>query len=599
MKTANRRKIRSHTKLFLLFIATFLIPLIAITTVSWQLLYKQMQQQALLSDKREISQLGYSINAELTKVVSLGHLISANRSLHSYLSAYSSGEVSLDYAKQAIHALLKQYSPMLFSMNSLSPSITVVTDNGVVFGEEIDASLLQSNAFKEAIAKFKTSYNQYESVWLSDAQLFGIEIPSHESCIYALHTLRNPNSWENMGTIVFRIRQSRLLSQYMGSVKDYQNIYIIDNEGNILSEMECLGDIATPAETYSGFLDIRDTLLTEQEGMQQIVTVYGLPTTRWRILSVSDLKGPMTGFYQVGSGFILAVAGCALLSLLLSYLFSRRFIQPVLALKDQMQQVKHGDLSARVKVASQDEIGELSQLFNEMVERIEKLMEQVVAEQRAKRKADILSLQTQINPHFLYNTMASIRYMVLADNKQNAETIILALNRILKYALSDTHEFISVNMELDQLGNYLTIEKFSFSTPLQVDIRVDDKLGDCKTIKLLLQPIVENALLHGLKGKTDNPTLKISVRAAENDLLFIVEDNGSGFDPATLKLRKPPIQDSHHIGLQNVDKRIKLHFGTAYGMKIESEIGKGTTVTLRIPKITEKEEGSYEYPDRR
>lgn len=254
-----------------------------------------------------------------------------------------------------------------------------------------------------------------------------------------------------------------------------------------------------------------------------------------------------------------------------------------------MGQVICGDLSARASRLSDDEIGDLAEQFNQMVIHISTLMNQIIAEQEAKRKSDIQFLQSQINPHFLYNTLTSLRYMVLAGRKEDAETSILALNRILRYSLSEAQQYITINMEMDMLANYLTIANFSFETPMDATIDIDPAIGSCLTIRLLLQPIVENAILHGLKATKIPPKLRIQGYADGDSIVFSIKDNGVGFDVSTLNMEEPP-RDSSHIGIKNVNMRIKLQFGSAYSLKIYSRTGIGTTVIIRIPRIEEQEE---------
>lgn len=270
---------------------------------------------------------------------------------------------------------------------------------------------------------------------------------------------------------------------------------------------------------------------------------------------------------------------------------------PIQKLNASVHRVSQGDLNARVEITTKDEIGQLSQHFNQMLDHTQSLMNVIIEEQAAKRKADIASLQAQINPHFLYNTLTSIRYMSLVGKKEDVDTAILALNSILKCALSDTESFVSINMEMEQLKNYLIIAKYGFSVPLKVNMDIEPELGNCKTIKLILQPIVENAVIHGLKGNLNDPTLSIRVYSENDSVCFLVHDNGVGFDVSSLP-KKKALSDSNHIGVHNVNARIQLYFGSDYGIHIESQPGTGTKVWVKIPKISGEGSICHEYFNR-
>ncbi|MHB1314690.1 MAG: sensor histidine kinase [Christensenellales bacterium] len=599
MRKFLQSKIRSHIKLFVLFIVTLIIPLTIITLISQYMLSAQMEEKLVDADKRGISQLMTSLNLELNKIGSIGHLVNANASLSQCIAEYQKGNLDYEKANTWIKNIVNEYSVVQYSMNSMYPSIAVMTFDGSIFGNILNREIFKTEEFKEAIADFSDSYNQYEVTWITDTQLFHIENPAHDNNIYLLHSLWDSFTLKRIGVIVLQMRQSSLLKQYMGAVASQQSIFIVSPDGQVISQMDNLKLDYNPKDVFNYQLEGNDTFIKKLNGERYLVSVYQIPTTRWRILSVSEMDALLVGFSQISSTYIIAIVACIILSLFLAYSFSSYFIRPVKRLNLQMRHVMQGNLKARVTVSSSDEIGELSLQFNQMVEQLQTLMQRVVEEQEAKRKSDIFFLQSQINPHILYNTLASLRYMIVTGDKENAETIVLALNRIMKCMLSDTQQLITINMEAAQLNDYLTIAKFGFVTPLETSVDIDPEIGDCKTMKLLLQPIVENAVLHGLKAKQDHPVLSVKAYQSGDDIEFAVQDNGSGFDVAELNNKKKSKKESMHIGIDNVDRRIKLYFGEKYGLKIESEIGKGTTVYIRIPKILEKEEFTLnEYIDR-
>lgn len=226
-----------------------------------------------------------------------------------------------------------------------------------------------------------------------------------------------------------------------------------------------------------------------------------------------------------------------------------------------------------------------------MIDRLQELVTQIVIEQEEKRRAAIIAYQTQINPHFLMNTLSSIRYMIYTSDPKDIDKMILALTKILKYALSDSGEYATLSMELEQLRNYMTIQQFGFDSPLDYDITVDPKLEDCKIVKLLLQPLAENAVLHGLKMQQNSPLLTVTAVALyDNRIQITISDNGIGFDSENVMAQ---LADGTYtgIGLRNVYNRLLLHYGNNFSFDIEShtEGNTGTRIVIIIPRETSKE----------
>ena len=219
-------------------------------------------------------------------------------------------------------------------------------------------------------------------------------------------------------------------------------------------------------------------------------------------------------------------------------------------------------------------------------------MQQVIKEQELKRISDIKMFQAQVSPHFLYNTLTSIRYMIYSSPPAEVDKILLSLNRFLKYVLSDSEKiYVTLNRELEQLANYVTIQECGFDTPLCYQVEIEPDLGNCLIVKMLLQPLIENALLHGLKPNNENPTLKIKITSFDTkNIQIVISDNGVGFDPNTLndhEFRKQTTISHHHMGIANVRQRLLLHYGDHGYLDIQSQQGCGTVIRIVIPKETE------------
>jgi two-component system, sensor histidine kinase YesM len=242
-----------------------------------------------------------------------------------------------------------------------------------------------------------------------------------------------------------------------------------------------------------------------------------------------------------------------------------------------------------------DEITELGMSFNIMIGKIKELLDSKIEEQENLKKAELRALQAQINPHFLYNTLDTIIWMAESKKTDQVVKIVSALSKFFRISLSKGMDWITIGEEVERIRSYLTIQKMRYRDILDFNIEVDKDVAENTILKLILQPLVENALYHGIKNKRKGGTISVRARKnGEDEILLEVEDDGIGFTPEKLnQLRADLEDDSGRIklesgfGLDNVNKRIRLYYGKPYGLTVQSEYTTGTCVTLVIPAKVE------------
>jgi two-component system sensor histidine kinase YesM len=286
---------------------------------------------------------------------------------------------------------------------------------------------------------------------------------------------------------------------------------------------------------------------------------------------------------------VVTVALIAAAALLTVYI-SNSVSDPVKKLIEMSMAVSAGDFSTRVIDGNRDEIARLSDSFNEMTERVSELIDRVREEQAKLRDAEFRLLSAQINPHFLYNTLETIVWM--AESRQNDKVIAVtkALSNFFRKSLAGGRDIATVAEEIEQVESYLLIQQMRYSDTMTYSIRVDTAAADCLVPKLTLQPIVENALYHGLKNKRGGGIIEITAEAGEDAAIITVRDTGAGMTRERLAaLRRrvdspPESADVDGIGLANVSGRLRLGFGEGYGVAVDSEYGAGTTVRIRVPR---------------
>jgi len=332
--------------------------------------------------------------------------------------------------------------------------------------------------------------------------------------------------------------------------------------------------------TYGSYFD-------DSTGVDRLITIQTVSNVGWKIVGVSYMDEIVTTQKEINTFLFWLLLAVLAFVLLITLYMSAKISQPIKRLEKSMQLVERGNFDIHIPIRRDDEVGRLSRRFNLMVNRIRELMNQNIYEQEAKRKSELEVLQSQIHPHFLYNTLNSVVRMAGTGKNEDVITMITSLSRFFRISLSRGERFIPVADELEHIRHYLIIQKMRYKNKFEFEIDAEEAALQCRTLKLVLQPLVENAIYHGIEPSVDQGLIRIRAGIEEGKLMLRVEDNGIGIPPAKLKtlLTETSLgnDEGTGIGLRNVHERIRLNYGEEYGLHIESEREEGTTVTVRLP----------------
>lgn len=380
---------------------------------------------------------------------------------------------------------------------------------------------------------------------------------------------------------------SELCDQNSIGEKGY--VFILDEEGNIVyhpQQQQLYNELQTENIDMVMNAD-SDTVLTDNGDNGKLYTISRSEKTGWTVVGCVNVGELLKGSRQAQSIYLMVAVILVIVALLISSVIAKNITLPIQRLRDSMARVQTGDFEAAdVEVVSENEIGSLTTSFNVMTHRIQELMEQNIYEQKEKRKSELKALQSQINPHFLYNTLDSIIWM--AEGKKNEEVVLMtaSLARLLRQSISNEDEVVSVGQEVEYARSYLTIQKMRYKDKLEFQITVAPEISRVHIIKLVLQPIIENAIYHGLKYKESKGLLKLHGYAEGGNAVLEIIDNGVGMDKERLDHIFEQHKVNYHsngVGVYNVQQRLQLYYGKNYGITYESRPGKGTKATITIP----------------
>lgn len=331
------------------------------------------------------------------------------------------------------------------------------------------------------------------------------------------------------------------------------------------------------------------------EKTQRMTTVKTVGYTGWKLVSVVPMEEVMAQ-YDGTQTYIFIIAIClALLFIQLSSFITKKITNPIYRLEKAVGKLEAGDWDTEIEVSGSEEIRHLGKSIQSMVDQLKQLMDEVVMEQELKRKSELDALQTQINPHFLYNTLDSVVWMIENEKYEGAVTMITSLARLFRISISKGKSIISVGEELAHAEYYMAIQNIRYNNKFTYSIEATEEIRTKATVKLILQPMIENAIIHGMAYMDEDDGGHIAVRAYEQDnqLIMEVEDNGCGITEERMdEIRHGKNTEKNPgsgIGMGNVHERIKIYFGGNFGVQILSEPDEGTLIRMNMPLLNQKD----------
>ena len=404
----------------------------------------------------------------------------------------------------------------------------------------------------------------------------------------------------DQGVLLIDIRYSSLEQLFDGvNLGNGGYVYLISSSGEIIYHPQAqLIDSGIVRENNLEVSGLRDGNYRQTvDGEERTVTVKTVGYTGWKVVGVTPLDGVSLNNIKTKLLVIFMIAFVLFIMTIINSYISSRITDPIKELEKSVNEIEAGNLETEVRSGGSYEIQHLGNSIQNMARQIRRLMDDIVAEHESKRKSEFDTLQAQINPHFLYNTLDIIVWMIENENLTDAVRVVTALARFFRISLSRGKSIIAVRDELEHVRNYLMIQHMRYKNKFTYTVEAEDEVLDLASLKLILQPLVENAIYHGMEFMDGDGEIRIRAWRQDKDLFMSVSDNGLGM---TREQVKRLFGDTDHVpsgsGVKNVHQRIRLYFGNGYGLEIQSEPDEGTTVTARLPAIPYgevKKEGAY------
>ena len=373
-------------------------------------------------------------------------------------------------------------------------------------------------------------------------------------------------------------------------------VYLMDRNGEIIyhPEQKAIYSGLVQENNQTAALYEDGNYIEDFMGEERAVVVKTVGYTGWKIVSVTPTKEFYMNLVQLRF-FMLMVCTVTIFLILFGNLFiSNRVTDPIRKLEASIKYLEEGNLDTdNIYIGGSHEIRHLGRTITSMVNQMRKLMDDMVKEQKEKRKSELDALQSQINPHFLYNTLDSVVWMIESEQYKGAISMVTALASLFRISLSKGNNIITIKDEISHAKNYLSIQKVRYKNRFLVNIQIEPEIEECATIKLIVQPLLENAIYYGVEHMDGEGEITLRGYEKDGDIFIEVSDNGMGIPEETIETlltnKTKTRGKGSGIGLWNVNQRISLYFKGDYGLSIKSELDEGTTVTIHLPKIPYEE----------
>lgn len=574
-----RRNIQFITSLSFTLVA--LVSMLFMGIAFYAQFVRNARQMALENNKQMLEQVSWNLNSYIRKMMNISDFMYYNVIKNKDLT-----EESIDKEMNLLYEENKDYLV----------SIVCVTEDGAVLSAGPIATRKKSVDLKEQ-EWFVQAGEKIENLHFTTPHVQNIFESSNYQYAWVISLSRSVEltnvGHTRRGVLLVDMNYSAI-EQVFDKANEQNSgyVYLMDRNGEIIYHPR-------QKAIYSGMVKENNRMASTYEdgthienfmGEERAVVVKTIGYTGWKIVNVTPTSELFRNTIHIGFFMVMICTVTIFLILFGNIFISDRVTEPLRNLEESIRYLEEGHLEdEHIYIGGSHEIRHLGQTITLMVKRMKDLMDKMVREQEDKRKSELDALQSQINPHFLYNTLNSVVWMVECEQYREALSMVKALAKLFRISLSKGNSIITIEDELTHAQNYMSIQQMLYRNKFCVKIDVEPAIRGCITIKLIVQPILENAIYHGMEFMDGEGEITVHGYEKDGDIYIEVSDNGMGIPEETIESlltdKSRARGKGSGIGLWNVNQRIALYFKGDYGLSIKSELDEGTTVTIHLPKI--------------
>ncbi|WP_282924137.1 cache domain-containing sensor histidine kinase [Mediterraneibacter massiliensis] len=580
-------------KIYTAIMGTFTV-LILFSSIMFFILAIVFTERSVVNNSEEYTQqLIEKVNDDLDSYINymkdISSMIYNSRDIQRYLFQEDLPE---EVQEENYGRILDQFRTIMNTRKDVR-NVAVIADNGKSVINR-GASTLNPYISVSEQEWYKAVKKESEEIHITSSHVQNMIYNQYDWVITLSRGIENQETKEVEGVFLIDMNYATidsLCSSVSQGKKGY--IYVLDKNGEIIYHpQQQLIYSGLKTELIEEVLEkkgVNGSFVSDTGNGRKLYTVSTSEDTGWTVVGVADMSELMKEGKELTRLYILLALFFLAVGVFFARLLSRTITRPIVSLEAAMKEVEKGHFESALMAENggQAEIRGLGESFHIMVQEIQSLMEENVKEQKKKRKAEMQALQAQINPHFLYNTLDSIIWMA-ESGKHNKEVVRMtsALSRLFRQSIGNAEELVLIRQELGYIETYLTIQEMRYRDKLTFDIKLEEEIENEKIVKLTLQPLVENAIYHGIKYIEGPGKIEIRGYYEQEDVVIEIRDNGAGMTKEELEHifdKKTYTPGSGGVGVRNVQNRLQLYYGAEYGLHYVSEKGSGTTVYVRIP----------------
>lgn len=588
------RKNNKHTKLSVIFYRNFLllivIPILIIIMFSMGIIQKIIMKSSV--DRIQLAQENVKSTLEneiLDSSLRLAHFLLSN---DNQILEYAAEHNMSDNDNKYIYNLkIKERFNLVMLPKTDILAVHFYMKDGTQY--DLKDNLAVSSHYIKNTKWYQRTLDKPKSTYIgSEMSNIILSQSNRENSKFTLVVALTPGNLDRHNKVevvcMYITSQIPQMLKEFNEKSQYGRMYIVDETGKIL-----IGDRNVESNS------IPKNILSQEVGVYrkrhnnktQNYIINGIEGTDWKIINIVETSELLNVFYKISLGIISTAIILFVLFFAFSHIFLKNIIMPVSRLAQGMELMEQGNLHAYVEIDGYGEIRKLTHSFNRMIRQIKELIISNEQKERQKHQEEIKALQSQINPHFLVNTLNSMRFIAMAAKFDSIKNMAEALTKILTCSFKSESSFYRVRDEIEMLESYVYLMKIRYSDNFEVDFQVQEECLNCMVPRLIVQPILENSIVHGFEDLDDMGIVTVKVYIKDNKVIFDIKDNGRGMTKQEIAeiLSAKKIEGSIYkgIGVSNVNRRIKLNYGEEYGIVMHSQLGEYTQTLIRMPRIYE------------